>query len=850
MKALVIAEKPSVGRDIARVLGCRQSSGYMEGPKHIVTWALGHLVTLADPEEYDKAYQKWDINHLPIMPESLRLTVIPQTSKQYKTVKDLLNRKDVTSIIIATDAGREGELVARWIIEKAKCAKPIKRLWISSVTDKAIRDGFNNLKDGKQYVPLADSAKARAEADWLVGINATRCLTTKFNSPLSCGRVQTPTLAIIAQREEEIRAFMPKPFYGITADGDGFRLTWIEKESNSQRTFNKAKADGVLAQLTGQTTAPTQGAPPQATAPTQAPPPQATPPSQALQAHASVSQTKANSRTSPSPIIATVSELTKTIKRKHPPKLYDLTELQRDANKRYGYSPKETLAIMQRLYEEHKVLTYPRTDSRYISTDIVPTLHERLRACQVPPYNKFCAQILRAPIKPNANYVDNAKVSDHHAIIPTETPANNRDLNERERKIYDLVITRFLCVFYPPMEYEQLDIKVKIGGETFTAKGRGVINQGYQAISQDSEDDDEADYQQFGSRQPGSHAATSHSLSSQSPSSQSPSSQSPSSQSPSSQSPSSQSPSNQSLPSLKRGDKIPIKALRLTEDKTTPPPPFNEATLLSAMESPAKYIDFQDKTHGNHGKTGGKVQGKAQDKAQNKAIKETLEKTGGLGTVATRADIIEKLYDNFLIEKKGKDLFTTSKGRQLLTLVPADLKSPSLTGNWEQQLQGIATGKQNKSAFLKDIRKYTQQLITEIKTSEKVFRHDNLTTTKCPDCGMFMLQVAGKKGEMLVCQDRECNARINVSLSIRSKCPHCHKFLKIVGEGEKRKIVCTCGYKENYASFEKRKKEERGAMSKREVQAYIDGMNKKPDKSPKSNPFAVLKDMTFSSPKN
>jgi len=722
MKSLVLAEKPSVGKDIARVLGCRPAgNGFMEGAKHIVTWALGHLVTLADPEEYDKAFQKWDINHLPIMPENLRLMVIPQTSKQYKTVKDLLLRKDVTAIIIATDAGREGELVARWIIEKAKCSKPIKRLWISSVTDKAIRDGFNNLKDGKQYVSLADSAKARAEADWLVGINATRCLTTKFNSPLSCGRVQTPTLAIIAKREEEIRSFVPKPYYGIIADGGNFRLNWVEKESGSGRCFNKAKAEEILAKLKSQKE-------------------------------------------------GTVIEVSKTIKRKYPPKLYDLTELQRDASKRYGYSPKVTLAIMQRLYEEHKVLTYPRTDSRYLSSDIVPTIPERLKACMVPPYNKSCAQILRSHIRPNPNYVDDAKVSDHHAIIPTEHPVNIRDLNDKERRIYDLVITRFLSVFYPPFEYEQLGVKVKIGDEGFAAKGRVIISQGYQAVYSDiDEDEDPTD--------------------------------------------------TQTLPGLKRGDRIPIKGVRLTEGKTAPPAPFNEATLLSAMESPAKYMETRDR-----------------------ALTETLEKTGGLGTVATRADIIEKLYDNFLIEKKGKDIFSTSKGRQLLTLVPKELKSPSLTGNWEQQLQSISTGKQNKIAFLKDIRKYTQAIISEIKSSTQVFKHDNLTTTKCPDCGMFMLQVAGKKGEMLVCQDRECNARINVSLSIRSKCPHCYKFLKIVGEGEKRKVVCPCGYKENYASFEKRKKEERGAMSKREVQAFIDGMEK--DK-PKNNPFAALKGMKF-----
>jgi len=717
MKTLVLAEKPSVGKDIARVLGCRGgANGYIEGTKHIVTWALGHLVTLADPEEYDKNYKSWDINHLPIMPKELKLTVIPQTSKQYKTVKDLLLRKDVSEIVIATDAGREGELVARWIIEKAKCHKPIKRLWISSVTDKAIREGFSNLKNGRDYQNLCDSAKARAEADWLVGINATRCLTTKFNSQLSCGRVQTPTLAIIVKREEEIRSFVPQPYYGMVADAGTFRLTWTD--GNSSRCFDKAKIENILGQIKGMNQ-------------------------------------------------ATVTEIDKTIKKKYAPQLYDLTELQRDANKRFGYSPKETLSIMQKLYEEHKILTYPRTDSRYLSSDIVPTLPERLRACAVPPYAKMCHHVLRGSIRLGTNYVDNAKVSDHHAIIPTETPVNLMALNDRERKVYDLVATRFLSVFYPPFEFENTSLKLKIGNERFTAKGKVVISQGYKAVySGDDDDDDDG---------------------------------------------------SGSLPSLKRFENIPIKSVKLTEGKTSPPSPFNEATLLSAMESPGKYMETRDK-----------------------ALAETLEKTGGLGTVATRADIIEKLYDNFSIEKRGNEVYSTSKGRQLLQLVPKDLKSPALTGNWEQILANISKGKAKKDIFLQDIRKYTGMLIKEIKDSTQTFRHDNLSTTKCPDCGVFMLQVTGKKGEMLVCQDRECNSRINVSFSIRSKCPKCHKFMKIVGADEKRVVVCPCGHKEKYETFEKRKAEERNSMSKRDVQSFIENMSKESGKE-KNNPFAALK---------
>jgi len=725
MKTLVLAEKPSVGRDIARIL-CKTSGakggGYIEGGGYIVTWALGHLVTLADPEEYNKDYKSWDINHLPIMPDKLQLTVIPQTSKQYKTVKDLLHRKDVGSIVIATDAGREGELVARWIIEKAKCSKPIKRLWISSVTDKAIGDGFKSLKEGRLYQSLADSAKARAEADWLVGINATRCLTTKFNSSLSCGRVQTPTLAIIAKREEEIRKFVPAPFYGIAAETDSFRLTWVNRDGNS-RCFDKSKLDEIFSQL--------------------------------------------NLKRE-----GTVAEVDKTIKKKQPPKLYDLTELQRDANKKYGYSPKETLGIMQRLYEERKVLTYPRTDSRYISSDIVPTLPERLRACAVAPYAELCRQVLRMNIRGNSNYVDDAKVSDHHAIIPTEQPLDIRALDNQERKIYDLVITRFLSVFFPPFEYEQLAVKIKIGGETFTAKGKSIISQGYKAVYNGLEEDEDGDEG-----------------------------------------------TAQTLPALRRGERIPIKSCKQTEGRTSPPASFNEATLLSAMESPAKYMESSDKS-----------------------LAETLAKTGGLGTVATRADIIEKLFDNFLIEKRGKDIITTSKGRQLLTLVPKDLKSPELTGTWEQTLANIATGKANKNDFLSGIRTYTKTLITEIKNSTQTFRHDNLSSTKCPECGLFMLAVTGKKGEMLVCQDRECNERINVSMSIRSKCPKCLKFVKIVGEGEKRKIVCVCGHKESYENFEKRKKEEKNSMSKRDVQGFLDSQGKKEQKS---SPFAALKGVKF-----
>ena len=337
MKALVLAEKPSVARDIARVLKCsKKLNGALEGDKYVVTWALGHLVTLADPEEYDKKYKEWKIEDLPMLPKNMELVVIRQTAKQYQAVKTQLFRKDVREIIIATDAGREGELVARWILEKARCSKPIKRLWISSVTDKAIREGFAHLRDGKDYQPLYDAAVSRAEADWLVGINATRALTCKYNAQLSCGRVQTPTLAMIAAREEEIRRFNPQEYYGLSLLAQGIRFTWQDKKGGSTRSFSRERLEKIQ---------------------------------QAAEKESLV-----------------ITSVEKTGKKTYAPGLYDLTELQRDANKKFGFSAKETLNIMQRLYENHKVLTYPRTDSRYIGKDIVPTVPERLKACAVGPY--------------------------------------------------------------------------------------------------------------------------------------------------------------------------------------------------------------------------------------------------------------------------------------------------------------------------------------------------------------------------------------------------------------------------------------------------------------------------------
>lgn len=577
-KSVVIAEKPSVARDIARVLKCdKKGNGYLEGSKYIVTWALGHLVTLADPENYDVKYKKWNLEDLPMLPERLKLTVIKQTGKQFNAVKSQLLRKDVNEIIVATDAGREGELVARWIIDKVRVNKPIKRLWISSVTDKAIKDGFANLKPGKAYDNLYASAVARSEADWYIGLNATRALTTRFNAQLNCGRVQTPTVAMIANREDEIKNFKAQTYYGIEAQTTNqLKLTWQDANGNS-RSFNKEKIDSIVKGLDKQN--------------------------------------------------ATVIEIDKKQKKSFSPGLYDLTELQRDANKKFGYSAKETLNIMQKLYEQHKVLTYPRTDSRYISSDIVGTLPERLKACGVGEYRPLAHKVLQKPIKANKSFVDDSKVSDHHAIIPTEGYVNFSAFTDKERKIYDLVVKRFLAVLFPAFEYEQLTLRTKVGNETFIARGKTILHAGWKEVYENRfEDDDVTDDVK-----------------------------------------------EQLLPRIEKGDTLTVKLIMQTSGQTKAPARFNEATLLSAMENPTKYMD-----------------------TQNKQLADTLKSTGGLGTVATRADIIDKLFNSFLIEKRGKDIHITSKGRQLLDLVPEELKSPTLTGEWEQKLEAIAKGKLKK----------------------------------------------------------------------------------------------------------------------------------------------------------
>ena len=724
MKSLVIAEKPSVARDIARVLGANQKNGgILEGKNYVVTWALGHLVTLADPEEYDRKYEKWEMATLPMLPKEMKLVVIRQTGRQFSVVKTQLFRKDIGEIIIATDAGREGELVARWILEKAGCHKPIKRLWISSVTDKAIKEGFANLKDGHDYDNLYRAAVARAEADWLVGMNGTRALTCKYNAQLSCGRVQTPTLAMIAKREEEIRKFVPKEYYGISLETQDVKWTWRDEKTKSFRTFSRERAEQIKGRLENA----------------------------ALE----------------------ITSVEKKAKKTMAPGLYDLTTLQREANLKYGFSAKETLNIMQRLYENHKVLTYPRTDSRYIGKDIVPTIKERLKACGIGPYRKLAGALMNKPVQVNGSFVDDKRVSDHHAIIPTEQFVQLDHMTNEERKIYDMVVRRFLAVLYPASQYEQVTMEAKAAGETFAASGKVIKSLGWREVYEGGADDDLED-----------EADDEKKL------------------------------KDQRLPEMKTGTRLKILKTSLNTGKTKPPARFTEATLLAAMENPVKFMETRDK----------------------EAVK-TLGETGGLGTVATRADIIEKLFHSFMMEKKGNEIHITSKAKQLLELVPEDLKKPELTADWEMKLSQIAKGRIRQGDFLHQIRDYTCEIVDEIKNGEGTFRHDNLTNKVCPQCGKKLLAVNGKNSKMLVCQDRECGYRETISRTTNARCPKCHKRMEMYVKGKEEMFVCQCGYKEKLSAFQARRQKEGAGVGKRDVQNYLRRQQKEANE-PVNNAFA------------
>lgn len=648
MKTLVLTEKPSVAKEIARVLGCNQKQKHhYEGAKYVVTWALGHLVTLAEPDDYDTKYKTWNLEDLPILPERMKLKVLKETSHQYRGIEQLSRRGDLAELVIATDAGREGELVARWIMEQIRWKKPFKRLWISSQTDQAIREGFAQLKPGTDYNRLFQAAVCRSEADWLIGLNVTRALTSKFGASLSAGRVQTPTLAMMIDREKEIRDFRSVDYWSIEADLGSFRAVWRDPKTGDTRIFDRERADSLQAKLQGQS--------------------------------------------------GRIVQVNQTEKQIPHPLAYDLTELQRDANRKFGFSAKQTSNVLQRLYEQYKIVTYPRTDSRYLTSDMAPTLAGRIKGAAIGPYAPLAAPLLRKPLSITKRIVDDSKVSDHHAIIPTGEAVSLAALSADERRLYDLIVRRFLSLFYGPCRYDETKLTVEVAGEKLYASGKVAKQAGWKEVYGSSDFSDPDRDETDGDDDP-----------------------------------------SQLLPQAKEKDAVTVKQARQLSRQTRPPGRHNEASLLAQMEK------------------------------------------WGLGTPATRADIIEKLVASDTIERQGSQLIPTGKGKQLIELASEELRSPELTARWEQELERIAKGKGSMEQFLSGIRKKTVELVNEVKRSDAAYKPHNLTGSKCPDCGEFLQEVKGKRGRYLVCSSRECSYKREADGQLTNhRCPQCHKKMEI-----------------------------------------------------------------------
>ena len=683
MKSVVLCEKPSVARDIARNLGAKNNkNGCLEGDKYIVTWALGHLVTLQTPDKY-KEFSNVSLENLPMIPKYMKTEIIKKTFKQYKIIETAVNRKDVNEVIIATDAGREGELVARYILEKANCKKKVKRLWISSVTDKAIKDGFRNLKDGNDYLGLYYSGVARANADWLVGINASRALTLKYNASLNCGRVQTPTLQMVFEREEKIKNFVSRDYYTFEAVVDGIRFNCGESE------FDFSKAEKFVNDNKNKT--------------------------------------------------INFDKVEVKVKTSNPKSLYNLTDIQQVASALFGLSPKQTLNIIQRLYESHKVLTYPRTDSRYLTTDMKNTLADRLRAIG-GDYKEITAKLLREKDFNTKRIINNSKVSDHHAIIPTEQKPNYMSLSDTELKIYNLVVKRFLENLLPDYKYEETSYSFKLDNKVFTAKSTKVIQLGFKELSRSEIEDKKISF------------------------------------------------------STKE---FSLDSLQYNKKQTTPPSYYTEGSLIYAMENPFEFVDDDND-------------------------RKILKQTNGIGTVATRADILEKLFTNdYLVLDNGR-IKTTNKAKQLLNLVPKNLKSPSLTATWEKQLDNIAKNKLSKDKFLKDIKDYTRKCILEIKDSQDKFKHDNISGKKCEECGSYMLEVDKKGTKMLKCSSPTCRNRKVISRLTNLRCDNCHKKMTLFGSGENSTYRCVCGNSLKQKEVDKRiKNNKKDKASRVDMKKYM-----------------------------
>ncbi len=681
MKKLILAEKPSVARDIGRILNANEKKkNYLEGKNYVITWALGHLLGLKMPEDLNKKWEKWQLETLPMLPKFIGTKPLPKTRSQLKTIESLVKRKDINEIVIATDAGREGELVARWILQYVHANKKVTRLWISSQTDKAVKQGFKELKPAEKYDNLYESALARATADWLVGLNVTRALTVKYQDNLSAGRVQTPTLALVRRQEEKIEKFMPQKYYRIA-----LRLgnqTAYMKQKNIYAIKERDEAEKKKRHLDN--------------------------------------------------FKGQIRNINSKVKREAAPLLYDLTELQREANKRYGYSAKKTLSLVQSLYEIHKVVSYPRTDSRYLSNDIKSTLMERLQA--IRKYDSRAEESIKNKAKVILKKVFNdSKVTDHHALIPTEQVPNYSKFSTDEQKIYNLIVSRFLGIFVQPYTVEELRVVVTFDKDEFIFVGKKVLDYGWK--NKDA--------------------------------------------------------SEEVALNLKK-DTIVSPNFTVEEKLTTPPSPLTEAGLLAQME---KF---------------------------------------GLGTPATRAEIIEKLVKSELMERTGHALRVTPKGKQLLNLVNKELVSPKLTAKWEKQLEDIAHGKMKSQKFIGDIKNDTKRLVSEVKNSKEDYKDFSLTKKHCPECNSFLKVRKTRDGEIYVCSNPECNYHRRKDAKVSNhRCPQCHRKMLIV-EGKNGKYF-RCKYDGTTEKMTVGKKNKK--MTKHEERRLLKKINQ--DNEPQESSLAL-----------
>jgi DNA topoisomerase-3 len=648
-KALVITEKPSVARDIVDVLGgFTEHDGYFESDSHIVTFAVGHLFELLAPEEIDDKYKRWTLDALPIIPSEFRLKPKKGHRERIRTIEKLLRRKDVEEVVNACDAGREGELIFREIIEHFACEKPIRRLWLQSMTDRAVREGFERLRSGEELQGLADAAACRARSDWLIGMNATRALTKRLKSrkektAWSAGRVQTPTLAMLVDREFEILAHRPKPYWRVLATfehaGDTYTGTWFDpnfegggdRDLRDDRLFDRARAEGVVAAATGQTGA--------------------------------------------------ASESRKPSRESAPP-LFDLTSLQREGNRRFGWSARRTLSAAQRCYERHKILTYPRTDSRCLPEDYRAIVDDVLAAyagaagrpgAEFAEYAAAAAELRRKGLQNEARTFDDANVSDHFAIIPTGTFAS-RELTGDDKRLYDLVVRRFLGNFYPPALWERLERLTEVGGEHFRTRARSLKQKGWRVVLPPANGEGDAVLPPLSASGDGAE-----------------------------------------------GVSVRVAAAELAEEQTQPPARITEARLLSLMENAGKQIEDDE------------LSAMLDDK--------------GIGTPATRADVIENLIAKGYVVRVGKALRPSVKGIRLIDTLHRiniqRLTSPELTGELEQHLLDVEHGSRKAEDFMNEIQEYANAIVETAKTFEYDELYDvNEPLGPCPVCGEPVIEMA------------------------------------------------------------------------------------------------------------